>query len=172
MLGTLSFSQHYLCMQPTMQSRPEIRSPTSPIFTSLFCPYLSIKTSLQSPLTLPSSIPLQFFTSLFLCAAIPKIYLKNISLSQQFSQFRLRQGANEKGSRVRTDAVLVSLSLLPQSIDRDNRAHNHSFRIAQDQKRGALQAIVSDKHACKQNGQPSNLPSSITSNYCHYFHTY
>ena len=27
------------------------------IFTSLFSPYLSIKSSLQSPLTLPSSIP-------------------------------------------------------------------------------------------------------------------
>ena len=53
------------------------------IFTSLFCQYLSIKTSLQSPLTLPSSIPQQFFTSLFLRAAIPKIflYLSNLANS-------------------------------------------------------------------------------------------
>ena len=94
--------------------------PLQLIFTALFSPYLFIKLSLESPLTLPSSIPQQFFTSLFLRTAIPKIYIKSISL---FTRFRLRRGANEKGSRVRTDTVLISL--FPQNIDRDNRAHNH-----------------------------------------------
>ena len=38
-----------------------------------------------------------------------------------------------------------NLSLLPQSIDRDKRAHNHWFFIAQTQTRGALEVVVSDE---------------------------
>ena len=48
------------------------------ILTSLFHPYLLTKSSLQSPLTLPSSIPQQFFTFLFLHKTISRIYTKNI----------------------------------------------------------------------------------------------
>ena len=48
------------------------------ILTSLFHPYLFTKSSLQFPLTLPSYITQQFFTSLFLCTTIPTIYTKNI----------------------------------------------------------------------------------------------
>ena len=48
------------------------------IFTSLFHPYLFTKSSLQSPLTLPSYIIQQFFTSVSLRATIPTIYTKNI----------------------------------------------------------------------------------------------
>ena len=33
--------------------------------------------------------------------------VKGTSVLQPFSQFRLRQGANEKGSRVRTEFVLI-----------------------------------------------------------------
>ena len=36
--------------------------------------------------------------------------VKGTSVLQPSSQFRLRQGANEKGSRVRTDIVLSSFS--------------------------------------------------------------
>ena len=47
-------------------------------FASLFHPYLLTKLFLQSPVTLPSSIPQQFFTSLFLRTIIPTIYTKNV----------------------------------------------------------------------------------------------
>ena len=80
MVGALSFSQPYLCIQLSPKSPRkahfsyfqllQLISPTSAIFTSLFPSYLFIKSSLQSPLTLPSSIPQQFFTSLFLCTAL------------------------------------------------------------------------------------------------------
>ena len=48
------------------------------IFNPLFHPYLLIKSSSQFPLELPSCIPQQFFTTLFLRTTIPKIYTKNI----------------------------------------------------------------------------------------------
>ena len=54
------------------------KNPFLYIFTFLFHPYLFTKSSLQSPLTLPSSKPQQFFTSLFLRTIILTIYTKNI----------------------------------------------------------------------------------------------
>ena len=48
------------------------------VFTSLFHPYLFTKSSLQSPLTLHSSIPQQFFKFLFLRTTMPTIHTKNI----------------------------------------------------------------------------------------------
>ena len=53
-------------------------APVQLFFTYLFGPYLLIKSSLQSPITLPFSIPQQFFTSLFLRTAIPTIYIKSV----------------------------------------------------------------------------------------------
>ena len=56
------------------ESGPLLRSS----FTSLFHPYLLTKLILQSTVTLPSSIPQQFFTSLFLRTIIPTIHTKNV----------------------------------------------------------------------------------------------
>ena len=53
-------------------------TPLQLFFTYLFGPYLLIKSSLQSPLTLPFSTPQLFFTSLFLLTAIPTIYIESI----------------------------------------------------------------------------------------------
>ena len=78
------------------------------IFIPLFCPHLFTKSSLQSSLTFPSSIPQQFCTTSFLRTTIPTIYTKNIFLPQPFSQFRLHQGTRELGNLVRTDTVLIS----------------------------------------------------------------
>ena len=50
-------------------------------------------------------------------------------------------------------------------------AHNHCFLIAQAQKVGVLQVVVSDEDACRQNEKPSNQSFLKTSTYCHYFHT-
>ena len=47
-------------------------------FTSLFYSYLFTKSFLQSPLTFPSYLIQQFFTSFFFCTTIPSIYTKNI----------------------------------------------------------------------------------------------
>ena len=77
------------------------------IFIPLFCPHLFKKSSLQSSLTFPSSIPQQFCTTSFLLRTIPTIYTKNIFLPP-VSQFRLDQGTRDLGNLVRTDTVLIS----------------------------------------------------------------
>ena len=53
-------------------------TPLQLFFTYLFGPYLLIKSSLQSPLTLPFSTPQLFSTSLFLLTAIPTTYIESI----------------------------------------------------------------------------------------------
>ena len=112
MVGAFSFNNPTCAYNHPRNLDQKSVPPLQLIFTSLFRPYLFIKSSLQSPLTLPSSIPQQFFTSLFFRTAIPTIYIKSISLPQPFSQFRLCQGANKKDSRARTDSALISLFFL------------------------------------------------------------
>ena len=73
-----SFSQPYLSTQPTLLSPPRTVPLLQSISTFLFHPYLFKSKSLKSPLTSPSSIPQQIFTSLFLRIAIPTIHIKNI----------------------------------------------------------------------------------------------
>ena len=77
MVGAPSFSQFFLCMQPPLQSPPKIRSSPSVNFQLPILLLLKIS-SLQSPLTLPSSIPQQVFTPLFFHTTIPTIYIKNV----------------------------------------------------------------------------------------------
>ena len=72
-------------------------------FSSIFHPYLFTKSSLQSPLTLPSYITQQFFNFSSFCVqpsqqSTPKIF----SLPQTFRQFRL---CRKLGNIVRTDIV-------------------------------------------------------------------
>ena len=83
--------------------------PPQLFFTSLVRPYL-----LQSSLTLPSSIPQQYFTSIFLRTAIPAAYIKSISPPLSFSQLKLCQVTNEQGSLVRNDTVLIFLVFLKE----------------------------------------------------------
>ena len=108
MVSAPSFSQHYLCMQPTLQYPPKNRSSTSVNFHLLFHPYLLIKPSLQFPSTSPSSIPQPFFTSLFCVQPSKNSTLKIFSLPHPFCQFRLPQGTRELGSLVKTDTVSIS----------------------------------------------------------------
>ena len=105
------------------------------IFTSLVHPYLSTKSSLLSPLTLPSTIPQQFFTSLFLRTTIPTIYTKSISLIQPFIQFRLRQG---------TDIVLISPFFLIVWTVITGLMITDSLSLRLRQKIGVLYVAVSD----------------------------
>ena len=50
-------------------------------------------------------------------------------------------------------------------MGREISDHNRRFLIAQTQKIGVFQVVVSDEDACNQNGKPSNLPSPIPSAY-------
>ena len=140
------------------------------IFTSLFHPYWFTKSSLQFSLTLPSSIPQQFFTSLFLRTTIPTIYTKNIFPTSAFQPIQVAwrdQGAWESFE----DWQSFNFFLFPQSMDSDNRGHYYWFPIAQAHKIGVLQVVVSDEDACYWNGKPTNPASLIPSNYFYYFHT-
>ena len=62
-----------------------------------------------------------------------------------------------------------NLSLLPQSMDCDNRGFNHWFLISQADKIDVLHVVLSDEDACNRNGKLFN-PYSLTP-YFHYFHT-
>ena len=128
------------------------------IFTSLFHPYLFKLSSLRSPLTLPSYITQQFFTSLFLRTNIPTIYIKNI-FPQTFCQFRLRQGTRELWSIVRTDTVLISPFFLKVWTVIAGLTHNtDSLSIR-------LKKLIYS--SCDK---PSNPYPLIPSTYFHYFH--
>ena len=143
----------------------------SSLYYSLFHHYFLTKSSLQSPLILLPSIPQQLFTSLFLRTTIPVIYTKNISPTPDIKQSQTPlkdQGAMESCE----EWPRFNLSLLPQSMDSDSRVYNQWFLVAQAQKVGVLQVVVSDEDVCNWNSKPSNPPSLIPSLlYCHYFYT-
>ena len=86
------------------------------VFTFLFYPYFLAKSSLQSPLRLPSSVPLQLFTS----QQTPKIFFPTSTIYPMQTASRY-QGARQSWE----DQHYFNLSLLPQSMDTDNRAHKH-----------------------------------------------
>ena len=74
-----SHSHYHTCVyNHPFNLHQKIVSPLQLISTSLFHPYLFIKSSSQSPLTLPSSIPQQFFISVFLHATIPTTFIISI----------------------------------------------------------------------------------------------
>ena len=136
MVGTSSFSQPYLCMQSLLRSPPQIQCSTSVNFHLPIPPLFVHKIIITIPLTLTSSLPHQFFTSLFLRTTSQQSTPKTFFFPQSLTQFRLHQATRELVILVRNDTVLISL--LPQSVDNDNRAHNHWSLIAQAQKVGVL----------------------------------
>ena len=92
---TCAYNQRYNLHEKSVLLLPSI-------FTSLFHPYLFTKSSLQSLLTLPFSIPQQFFTSLFLRRTMSTIYTKNIFPTST----NPREQGN--GSLLSPDTVLIS----------------------------------------------------------------
>ena len=107
------------------------------IFTNLFHPYFFTKSSLQYPLTFPSSIPQQFSTSLFLHTPNPIIYTKNIFSTSVI--LPIYSASMHQGVRGSCEVWnYFNLFRLPQGMESDNRAHNHWFFIAQTQKIGVL----------------------------------
>ena len=168
MVGAPSFSQPYLCIQPPLQSPTKILSSISVNFHLYFLHLffnkiiLTIHTNASFPYTAAV-----FSTSYFCVQPSQQSTSKMFSLPQPFSQFRMRQRMKELWSLWK----IFNLSLLLQSMDSDNWARNQWFLIAQAQKIGVLQVLVSAEDACNWNGKPSKPPSLTPSTYCHYFYT-
>ena len=91
----------------------------------LFHPYLFTKSSLQFPLTLPSCITQQLFTSLFLRTTILTIYTKNIFPTSNI--LPIQAASRYQEVREYWGLALFNFSLLPQSMDSDCRAHSQSL---------------------------------------------
>ena len=127
------------------------------IFTSLFHPYLFTKSSLQSPLTLPSYIIQQFFTSVSLRATIPTIYTKNIFPTSNILPIQAAS-TDQEVREYWEDWHCFNLSLLPQSMNA-GLTHNHWFFIPQTGKFDILQVR-----------QTIQSTFTIHSSYFHYFH--
>ena len=89
-----------------------------------------------------------FFTSLFLHTTIPSVTIK-------IPQKRRDQGAREYCE----DWHSSNLSLLPQNMDSDNRAHNYWFLSLRLRKIGVLQVVVFDEDSWNRNVKPFNPPS-------------
>ena len=134
MVYTLSFSQLCLCIQPSLpslQSSPKIRSPTSAI---LDLPISSLLVH-KIILTTPTNTPFLYTSAVFL----PPIFAYGhpYNLHQKYFPYlsHLANSGMLKGPPVSKGVLwgltlFWSLSLLTQSIEKDNRAHNHWFLIA------------------------------------------
>ena len=159
-----SFSQPYFCIQPPLQSPPKIISSTSVNFYLTFPPLLFNKIILKIHTNTSFLYTVAFF-HLAIISAQPSQQStpKRFSLSQPFSQFRLRQKTAELWCLVR----IFNLFLF---LDSDNNAHTHCLLIAQTHKMIILHSVVSDDDVCNWNSKPSNPPSLTPSTYCYYFH--
>ena len=109
------------------------------IFTSLFHPYLFTKSSLQSPLTLPSYIIQQFFTSVSLRATIPTIYTKNIFPTSNILPIQAASRYQDVREYCEDWHCLISPFFLKVWTVIAGLTLNHWFFIAQTQKIDILQ---------------------------------
>ena len=144
MVGTPSFSQPCLFIQPTISTKNPFFYQS--IFTSLFHPFLLTKSFLQSPITIPFCIPPSF------CVEPSQQYTPRIfSLPHHFCQFRLRQGTRDRGSLFSINTVLICPFLLKvwPLITGITITDSLSLRIK--------------KLIYFRCGKPSNLPSLIPS---------
>ena len=97
MIGTPSFSQPYLCIQPTPQYPQKTRSSTSVNSHLAITPLLVHKIIFTIPTNNPLLYTFAILISIFWRTTIPTIYSKNISLSQPFVRCLV-------GTLVRTDS--------------------------------------------------------------------
>ena len=122
MVGTLSFSQPYLYIQPTLQSSPNTLFFTSVNF-QLPIPALFVRKII---VTISTNTPF-FYTS------------AQQSTPERFYLNQPIQGTSELQGVFSDYWNCSDLSLLAQYMDSDNRAHNHWFFVAQTQRIGILQ---------------------------------
>ena len=92
------------------------------IFTSLVHPYLSTKSSLLSPLTLPSTTSAIFHLPIFVYNHPNNLHQKHFPNSAIYPI--------QAASR---DRHCFNISILPHSMDSDNRAHDYWFLITKAQ---------------------------------------
>ena len=135
------------------------------LFTFLFHSYLFAKSSLQSPLRLPSSITKQLFIS---HQSKPKVLSLPQFPYQQFSQCRLRQGTRKLGSLVGTNTVLISRFFLKLRTVITGFKTTDSFSL---RLKKLLKLVVSDEDASDRNGKPFSPASLISLTYYHYLHS-
>ena len=104
MVGALSFSLPYLCIQT-----PIISNKNSFLYFSQFShPYSTLTCSQNHPYKPHSSISQQFSPPYFRVKPSQQTSPKIFSLRHPCSQFRLPQGTRELGSIVRTNTNLIS----------------------------------------------------------------
>ena len=156
--------------QPPLHSPPKIRSSISVNFHLPISPLLVHKFILTSP-TNASFL----YTSPIFDFSIFAYYHPN-NLNQKcfphLSYLANSGCVEDQGARIFCeDWHCFDVSILPQSMYSDNRTHNHWFLIAQVQKIGVLQVVVSDEGASNRNDKPFNPPFLIPPTYCHYLHT-
>ena len=137
MVGGSSFPQPYLWIQTLLQSPPRIRSSNSVSFRILIPPLLVYKIILSNPTNTLFLCIAAIFTFLFSRRTIPRIYTKNISPISAIKP--IQATSRDQGTReFYEDWHKFNLSLLPQSKDSDNRAHNHWFPVTHVQKNVVL----------------------------------
>ena len=156
MVGASSFSQPHLCVQPPLESPPNIRLSTSVNFQHPIPPLLVHKIILAIPtntLFLYTSTVFSLYLPIFPHDHPSNPHQKYFSYLNHLvnSSCVKGQGARESCD----DWHCFNLSFLPQSMD------SHCFLIAHAQKIGVLHVVVSDEDACIRNGKPSNSPFLI-----------
>ena len=158
------FSEPHLCKQPPVHSPPKIRSSTSANFHLPIPPLLVHKFIL----TIPTKTSFLYTSPIFDFPVFASYHL-NILHQIYFptSAIELIQVVSrDQGARTSCeDWHCFDFSILPQSMDSDNKNHNHWFLIAQAKIVGVLQVVLSDEHdACNPSDKPFNPPSLIPSN--------
>ena len=106
------------------------------MFNSLFYSYFFRRSSLQSPLTLSSSITQQFFTSLFLRTIMPTIFTKTVFSTSNIQPIQA------------ADLTVFNHSLVPQNMDNHNRGLTITDYISLTI--SVFQAVVSNEDACNR----------------------
>ena len=171
MVGAPSFSEPNLCKKPPLHSPTKICSSTSANFHLPIPPILLH----NFILTIPTNIFFLYTSPMFDFPAFAYYHPNNIY--QKFFPTAaispIQVVSRDEGARTSCEGWhCFDLSILPQNMDSDNRTHNHWFLIAQAQKDGVLQVVVSDKDDTSNRNDKTYNPSSlIPSTYCHYFHT-
>ena len=130
------------------------------IFTSLTHPYLFKNSSFQCPLTLPSYITQQLFTSLFLRTIIPTICTKKFFPTSNI--FPIQTASSDQAVTEYCEKWhCFNLFLLPRTMDSDSSGHSQSLILYRSESKKMMY------YKC---GKPSNPLSLIPSTYFHYFH--
>ena len=161
-----SFSQSCLCIQLSLQSPPKIRSSTSLNFHLPITSLILNKIILTSPTnTFFLYTAAIFHFSIFTYNHFGDLHLKFfLYLSHLANSGCVKEPKSLESCE---EWHYFNLSLLPQSIESDKRAHKHLFLIINSQKIAALHVVVSNVDVCNGNGKPSNTLFLIYSSYCH-----